>query len=222
MQLIEIENKIKSMVAEDVTNPDIYNQIYKLVYYFFKRRHLVTDYKMAEEVAHLAAEELYLKVYNGGEIYSWIGYINRSYQAYIRLWRSLNGSEIIDVSTDDALRESIVSMCVSDPFSNATVETINLDYIDNLPDIIDKIMKNSKYYEFTKEYTNARLSIMLSLLNGKFTSYNLNESDKMYTNMIYTMMKDKLISELGISDSSSMSSFSLMQLYSMSNADIEE
>ena len=222
MQLIEIENKIKAMVAEDVTNPDIYNQIYKLVYYFFKRRHLITDYKMAEEVSHLAAEELYMKVYNGGEIYSWIGYINRSYQAYIRLWKSLNGSEIIDVSTDEVLKESIVSMCVSDPFSGSTTEIANLDYIDNLPDVIDKIMENSKYYEFTKDYMNARLSIMISLMAGRFIPYNLSESEKMYTNMIYTMMKDKLISELNISDSSSMSSFSLMQLYSMSNTDKEE
>lgn len=221
MRLIDIENQIKSLVEEDVTNPEIYNKIKDLAEYFLRWKHLVSGNEV-EDVAYIIAEELYLKVYNGGTISSWIGYINRFYYAAIRVHRKMNGSEIIDTEDDVELANGIVAMSTSgsDYSSEGYKRILDNMYFESLPDVVDEVMRRSKYQEFTKEYMNSRFSIILSLCSTKFISYNLDKPDEMYTRMLYTLAKDLIIENVKANsgEDETYSNLSLLQLFTLSNA----
>ena len=62
-RLVDIENNIKKLIEEDINNPEIYNQIYDLVYFWLKRNKKMSYDQDAKEVAQLMAEDLYLKAY---------------------------------------------------------------------------------------------------------------------------------------------------------------
>ena len=79
MRLITIENNIKQMIIDDINNPDLYNEIYKLSYYYLMRRKLLSTAEYASEVAHIMAEDLYMKILSGDTIHSWLGYISKYY-----------------------------------------------------------------------------------------------------------------------------------------------
>ena len=71
MRLIDIESEIKELIEIDIEKPIVYQKIYDLVYFYLKRRHLLCTEQDFEDVAHIGATDMYLKVFNGGEIHSW-------------------------------------------------------------------------------------------------------------------------------------------------------
>ena len=72
------------------------------------------------------------------------------------------------------------------------------DYIDNILITVDNVMNNSFYLDYTSDYYNARLTILISILNGKFTPYGrLKESEKIYTHMLYARTAEKIIANIG-------------------------
>lgn len=205
MKLIEIENEIKAMIAEDVNNPKIYDKIYRLVYLYLKRKHLLSYEQDYVEVAHIGATDLYLKAYKGNPVYSWLGYISLAYRAYIRQYRKLYRSEIIDTTGNDELQEAIINM------SSASMrqeerdyeKTLNQIYISNINSTIIEILEYSKYFEYTSRYYNAMLTIIISIIKGRYTPYHQLEGDIAYTHILYIEATDAIISNIGISNKQS-------------------
>lgn len=225
MRLVDIEKQIKVLIEEDVTNPEIYNKIYDLAAYFLRWKKAVPEYDI-DGVASIVAEELYLKVYNGAEIISWIGYLSRFYHAAIRVWRKMNSSELIDATDNYELAQGVIMMSTSGSLTDTESYQKVFDnlYFDSLPLTIDSVMEASRYAEYTKEYMNARLSIVLSLCSNKFISYNLSKSEEMYTRMLYNLAKDRIVENVkdNNADDHFLSSMSLMQLFTLSNANISD
>ena len=224
IRLVDIEKKIKLLIAEDIENPEVYTTIYDLSFRFLRRKSLMNSYSDAEEVAHIMAEELYLKVYRGGTITSWIGYINRSYHAYIRIWKKMNGSELIDTSNDYELEKAIVYMNSSIRTMSEYQEAMDNVYFESIPKAVDYIMSKSKYNEDTLEYMNSKLSILLSLCSNKFISYNQRIEDEMYTRILYVATKDHIAKSINVETSETgelNGGLTMMQLFTLSNVNTD-
>jgi len=188
-----VDDEIKTLIAEDVKNPEVYDKIYELAYYYLKRNRLLNKEDDYVGVATLMAEDLYIMVCNGKEIRSWVAYIRYSYMAYIRQWKKMFCSQIIEVDNDNPLRESIYEMCGYGSSSSTLKDykmMIDNVYLESINRIIDSILVDSRYYEFTSGFLNAQLTLRYSLLAGKFVSLFQNKADEMYTRMIYNYLKD--------------------------------
>lgn len=219
-----MEKRIKVLLEErNIEDPDIYQSIYDLCLEYLVRNKKLQHYSDAEEVAMIMSEELYIKVLKGGSIVSWIGYIFKSYQAFIRIWRRMNSSQIIDVSFNNDLKDAIILMSSS---INNTIEyqkVIDKAYLESIPEIIDNVVKKSRYIINTREYINARLSILLSLLYGRYISYGQCEEDKMYTNILLSIVKARVVESVSIpSNDYETSGLSLLQLYTLENNTMQE
>lgn len=221
MRLVEMENELKELIEKDVNNPEIYNKIYKLSEYYLNWRKLLTNSTEVEEVATIMAEDLYMKVYKGGYIKSWIGYMRLYCKAAIRVWRKMTSSEIIDVSNDLELAESIVTMSTTYPKSFEDEKIIDEIYFDNIPQVIDTIMQRiSRYPKYTKAYMNCKLCILLSINVGRFISYNLDKETRSYARLIYNVILDNILKDFKFNNvKKSDNSLSLLQMYAIENAD---
>jgi hypothetical protein len=228
MKLIEIENKIKSLIAEDINNPDIFTQIQKLSYYWLKRRKIMSWDNEAEDVSYIIAEELYMKILRGEPIYSWIGYISRSYMGFIRKYKKLTGSEIISAKDDAELKSSVVEMSAGGSMNSSNGymygEINDLTYINDVPSLIDGIMeKYSRYYKYTSSYYNQYVSIMLSLINNEPVPFKTDKSEEMYLGVILAKVKYELSKNMKfLADKGDNTEFSLLQMFAMEGADTED
>lgn len=220
MRLIEIENKIKDLIAVDINNPEVYNEIFRLSYLFLMRKRLLSNAEYAEEVAWIMAEDLYMKILSGGQIISWIGYINKYYHGAIRTWRKMCSGEVIDTTGNLDLEEAIIAMSVTDTVNYQNV--LDNMYLESITSVIDYVLSNSRYIEYTKEYTFAKISVLISLLRGYFVEYNLDEDEINYTRLLYNKIKCSIIK--GIKEDSENtidSGLSLLQLYAFSTLELE-
>lgn len=223
MRLIDMENELKALIEKDPKSPEVYNKIYKLSEYYLNWRKLLNNSHDVEEVATIMAEDLYMKIYRGGSIGSWIGYIRLYCKAAIRIWRKMTSSEIIDTSNDICLAESIVLMSTSYPKSFEDDRIIDEMYFDNIPQVIDTIMENiSRYPKYTKAYMNCKLSILLSINAGRFISYNLDKESLSYTRLIYNVILNNILKEFKMNNvKRADNSLTLLQMYAIGNADKE-
>lgn len=202
MRLIDYENRIKEMVKEDKNNPEIYDWLFNLLYIFFKRNKIIRKDSECVEVAQIGATDLYNKIYNGMEFYALLGYINVVYKAYLYEYRKSYCSEIIDATDNKDLSDAIILMSASSSISQRTnyEKILNQEYIDNLENTIDYILDKSKYLKWTKIYYNAKMSIMLSMLYGRFNPYDLDEHNINYVRMLYILTVDTIINNISTSN----------------------
>lgn len=229
MRLVDRERKLKELIEKDINSPEVYKAIFDLAFNFLQHKKATLTSDESEEIAYIIAEELYLKIYNGNPIMSWLGYISRSYHAAIRVWRKMNSSQIIDVSDNSDLEEAIVRMSTSSMASNTTSyqRMYDLSYFDSVPAIIKKVMDSSIYPEYTKSYMNIQLSVVVSIKNGKFCPYNLDEQDINYARMIYNKSKSIISNSVkrlacSMPDTIISGNYTDLQLFTISNAEAGE
>ena len=199
MRLIDIENQLKKLIAVDRTDPKVYYTIRELLYQFLVRKKLLNNIQDYEEVSHIGATNLYLRIVNGDEIRSWIGYINLAYISYINQYKRWYRSELIDTISNPDLADAITIMSASSSLQNSIdLETVvNLVYMEkSIKMTVAEVLSYSKYREYTKEYYDAMLSILLSMLNRKFVVYG-NKLDKTYIHILYEVSREKIIRNIG-------------------------
>lgn len=199
MRLIDIENCLKLQIEEDKSDPKVYSMIYNLLYQFLVRKKLLNSLQDYEEVSHIGATNLYLKIINGDEIHSWIGYINVAYISYINQYKRWYRSELIDTVDNPDLANALTIMSASSSLQNyIDLETIiNIQYMEkSIKNTVNEVLGYSKYREFTREYYDAMLSILLSILSKKFVVYG-SKLDKAYIHILYELAKDKIIRSIG-------------------------
>lgn len=219
-RLVDIENNIKKLISEDINNPEIYNQIYDLVYFWLKRNKKMSYDQDAKEVAQMMAEDLYLKAYNGKPVYSWLGYISISYIAYIKAWRKDSRSEIIDAIERPDVAEKLVEMCVSKDTSNSYNTVLSDVYIDQINNVIDNILEDSRIEVFSSKCLNYKASLQLSLQRGKFVSYRLSEGDINYCSMLYKKLYNKIYEDLTVGIKNYTSNLTPLQLFTLESGGV--
>ena len=218
MRLIEIEDKLKQLIEEDINNPEVFNTINKLIYLHIKRRKLVSCDRDAQEIDILMAEDLYMKILRGEPLYSWLGYISKACIGYIRKYRKMNSSEIIDTTGNYELMESIIQL------SSASYDMSQKDYntviakmsLNNVTEIVEgTIEKVCRYDRFSSQYTNFVISAYISIIKNEACTIFLDESESMQFRIIFAKVKEAIQNSYGDSFSISNQGYSIMQLYTM-------
>lgn len=200
MRLIDIENEVKSLAEGNIENPLLYKRIYDLVYYFLRSKRALNYAQDYEEVAAIGADDLYMKLFKGGHITSWLGYINLSHRTYILTYYKKYRSEIIDTTDNPDLADAITVMSASSALQNNSNfdSVLNLSYIGNcLIKSIDEVLDNSPILNYTPEYYTAKMSILLSILNKSFIMFGSNWHDRNYIHLLYVATKDEITKTIG-------------------------
>lgn len=195
MRLIEMEYKIKEMIANGEEGDELYSLIFYLSKCYLMRHKLLHTEKDSEEVAELMATDLYLERHR---IKSWIGYIRSSRMRFITKWRNGYKIQIIEPKGRTELMENVVQMSCGSTieYEHDRKQVPVPDFIQSIPFIINKALELSRFYPDTPEFLNARVSITLSIIHDRFISVGLNEQDSNYTRMIYRVVLDEISSEL--------------------------
>lgn len=206
MRLVEYEAELKKMIKEDVKNPKVYIAIYELIYRWLLREKHIFDRQKVADIACNMAEDLYMKVYFGGTITSWIGYINKSFSTYLRLWYKDHVKEQMIEIPSFSFELALVEMYASSTlYDDSLAKIVNTEVINSIPRLIEGVLKDSRYFEDTPEYLNARATLLLSLILGEYTSFRQTEADRNYTRVLYRIFLDKLSLELAPSDENTFS-----------------
>ena len=222
-KLSEIESELRDLIEKDINNPEIYNKIKELAFRYMKRSKKMNNNEETDEVATLAAEELYMWILNGHRIYNWICYISRCIPRYIIMYRNMTSSEIIDVDGDPMLEDSIVTMSTSGSEDmnyskyNEISDIICLEYI---PELVNSILERiCRYSQYSSEYLNIYISIIFSLAdNNNFHTLFLSEEIIPYCRLMFNIVKDKLYCELKSlysSNENQYSNYTVLQLIAM-------
>lgn len=221
MRINDLEKKLKEAIEEDINNPDVYNMIFELSKYFLKQNRVLSCTVDLEEVAHLMAEELYMKILRGGEIRAWLGYMNFAYKQAVGTWQKMFGREFIDASNDFDLENAIVSMSVAGGYELTPFQYLyDNSYIEGLIIQIDDLMEASRCVEGTVEYMNTRLSLILSMSHGMFVSYHLDAAQMQYANALLNVLQIMIRDDLKeVGEEKMMTHLSLLQLISLEGLD---
>ena len=122
--------------------------------------------------------------------------------------------EIIDTNGKNGLADTIVRMCSASSIDNQAYNNIFIsDFVKNLPNLVDRCLEASNFYPYTKEWLNAKTSLLLSLANNGYVSYGLDEADSRYCNMLYRALCDEISVELRYEQD--YSSFNILKLFAL-------
>lgn len=221
MRLVEIENQLKKIIEEKgVKDPIVFNKIYELCFEYIRRGHKMNTIDETEDTAMILAETLYMKIYKGEMIHSWLGYINISVIAAIRKYRKMTSSEIWDTANDSNLEESIINMCSSGSMSlneSNYSHIFNEECISKIYVSVEDILDNCcRYYRDTSEWNNIYLFILISLLNGYPVYIFIDEHEIQYARMMLSIVRDKLSQDFKIScDDTRLSGKDLVSLFTL-------
>ena len=225
MRLVDMEKELKCCIEKyGPNNGIVFNKIYELCYEYFRRNKKMNNAVETEETSMILAETLFLKICKGSPIHSWLGYINISAIAAIRKYRKMTSSEIIDISEDPLLEESIISMCSSGLTDTGEADYYNIfdeDFISNIPFLIEEIMdKCCRYYKYTSKWNNLYLFILLNLYNEDGIIYPfIDESEIEYSKLMLSLAKNKLVYNLKLNcENQKLSGRNLIQLFTLSEA----
>jgi len=221
MRINDLEKKLKKLIEEDINDPDVYNMIFELSKYYLKQNKVLSQNIPLEEVAHLMAEDLYMKILRGGEIRAWLGYMNFAYKQAVGTWQKMFGREFIDARDDYDLENAIVSMSVAGGYDVTPFQHLyDNSYIEGLTVQIDKLMEASRCVEGTAEFMNVRLSLILSMSHGMFVSYHLDDAQRQYTSALLNVLQIMIRDDLkDVGDEKIMTHLSLLQLISLEGID---
>lgn len=203
-KLTEIESELKEEIAKDRTSEKVYLLIYELVYRYLMRSKKVHGVVDMEGIATIAAEDLYMKIYNGGEINYWIGYIAKTIICSIKTYRSMVDSQIIDATNDSDLRDGVIRMSTSR--SEEIIEKRSIDYerildsmfCESVPKTIDSILKQiCRYNEYSEEFLKIRTAIVVNIItNGCVDDFMIDKDFYPYYHFVFSVLKDKLKLEM--------------------------
>lgn len=191
MRLTEYEQLIKKQITQDRNNPEIYNNLQKMIYMFLRRKQVGKSPEEVEEVSYTFAGDIYMKILSGDEIEYYLGYLERKHKEYFReYYRMSRFNEPYDPTYDDSKVQEVQD------YRDYENRALNKVYLQNVDRIIDKLLRNSKYKYNSKSYINLKLSLALSLLNDRIVVFHLSKEEEEYlkflTILFYNEIKEIL------------------------------
>lgn len=187
MRLVEQEQMIKRMVREDISNPEIYNCLQKMILMFLKRKKAPGNCQRYEEVSYTMAGDIYMKLLEGETVDYFLGYFDRKYKEYFREYYE---SEKYDIPFDPSLDEymSLGQNFGVQDFHNA----INKLYLEDIERVVDKVMEKCKYVKCSSAYINLKLSLMISILRNELTTFHLDEGQSLYLKFLIVAFYEEI------------------------------
>lgn len=188
MRLVEYEQKIKDLVKEDRSNPEIYKLLQEMIYMFLRRKHIGNNPGDTEEVSYTFAGDLFMKISSGEEIIYYLGYLERKYKEYFKEYCDVTRfNEPYDPSLDD---KKVVNL---DDQLRPFDQTLNRVYLSNIYLIIDKIFDEKCKYRYNSYiFINLKVSLILSLLRDEITPFHLNSEQTEYLKILVVLFYNEL------------------------------
>jgi len=190
MRLTELEEIIGNQIKENRNNPEIYNNLYSLIYRFLLRKKVCRSSSDANEIACDMTSDLYFKITKGFDCDHIFGYLEKIYHNYIsRFYRSLR--EVISLDTSDLTKDIIYNRSFTD-----YEDAINKVYLSDISKVVDHVMENScKYKIGSKSYENLKISLIISMIRGKEFSFHLDNEQEFYLKLIITNFKNHVLED---------------------------
>lgn len=198
MRLVEYEQTIKKLIENDKNDPQIYNNIQQLTYYFLIRKKVCKSIKDIEDISFTVAADLYMKILAGEEFTYIMSYLERIYRDYVRRYYRETG-EVISLDPSIETKETILGKSTMFEYNY----TNNKIYLKNIGSIIDSVMKRScKYKRDSVAYLNLKSSVALSLIRGTSCAFHLDPEQEYYLKIVLSNFYNKVKEDgLGINDS---------------------
>lgn len=220
--LIKKEKAIKELQYNDPTNPELFTELLNFCEHFMRWKKWQFPQHFLEEIATDLAEQMFFRIQTKGPIDNLNGYVQACRKYCFRVYYQTYRTDITVVENSEEERRLLSSICDMTDGTDMFKQINCVNIIESIPNIINEILEHSKYFPDTKEYLNAKLSLCLSLSSNHFISYNQDEREKMYTNMLYRKLYDRLKKELESITEYYLGDLSLLQLYTLSLDDYNE
>ena len=193
----EIEKRLTQLQAEDRTNPEIYELLVTLISNMLKSQNWLLSPIDFDNVAHDVAADLFMKVYNGTytvEYWRAIAYKMIKF-TYVKKQRKLAMTETFDTGGDPIKKEQLYKTCASCINDNGRAVAIaeNKAFLKTIPQVIENIMKASKFNSNSAEYLSLYTSVVLSLLHNEDKYFHLREDLKPYVHILSQQVKEYIL-----------------------------
>lgn len=199
--IFALEAKVKQAYAENKASEQMYLTIKELATAILIVKKMSYDYTEIEEMSHIMATELYVKLnYENYEVHCWTKYIrlrlNKIRENY------LNETRRVELSIDDIVDATRFrdSMFGSSMYAQSSINEFELiDFTEKLSGLVLYIFdKYVRYRSDTEEYEFVKLSFMFTIEDrikhnrGRIVLINLDNSYESYIRFIVNLVYKKL------------------------------
>ncbi len=201
MKLAELEKNVVRKIEKDINDPEVFNALRDLIYYWLLRAKKLRKTADAHNVATEMAGDLYMKALGGQVIDYWLPYIRASYGHYLKNYKEYNYKQYFNLTGDP---EAVVSMAELfngslslSNFSAATFsEVSDIDFICSLPKFIDSLIEDSCRYTKSSHVLNLKISLLLGLVRSSDPVFRIPTGDSNYIKFLKNEFRSRLISTL--------------------------
>lgn len=189
MILKDEEVQIKDKVKINRENPEIYQQLQKMIFIFLRRVKAPGSLQDLEEVSYTMAGDIFLKIVQGEDINHFLGYFEHYYKGY---FRSYYDSEKYG-TLQDPLNSHIMTNISS---TSEYRKVLNKQYLTEIEKVIDTVMNESCKYRYdSKAYLNLKISLVLSLIKGVNVNFHLDPEQLSYLKLMRAAVQESIRKE---------------------------
>lgn len=195
----QCEEELRSIIANDRNDERIYQLLHDITFnYLYNVLKPGTSLYDYDVISWDLAADIYLRIRKGTDIQYFTNYIARTLNIYyLKQYEHDNWSVIIDTSKDYDLERNIQTGCVGIRDSEySDIENILTGvYLGQFENVLNSVMRDTKFNYNSKERLNIQISILLTLLRNKPVYFHLDDSLKPYINLIIMQIKNKVVLE---------------------------
>lgn len=188
MKLYEYEQRIKSRIEEDPQDPQIYEDLQKMIYMFLRRKGAGVDEKTVEDVSFTMAGDLWMRILEGERFTYYLGYLDKIYHDYFK-------ECYIDKRYNEPYDPSYNMKVIGGEINNLKryQEVIDKVYLEQIESVISNFFEfGCKYKKGTRAWINLKLSLTLSLYRKTIVNYHLTTDQFAYLKMLLVKFHEKV------------------------------
>ncbi|AMM44937.1 hypothetical protein SP15_139 [Bacillus phage SP-15] len=184
----ELEAKVKAIYNKDPDNPDpdLYLAIRNLAEKILVVKHIAGNREEVESISHNLAADLYMSIASGKlRVSSWTKYVWLRLYKYRELYLKEKGKQFFKAK-DWAQVDTLKNLhSGSKHYFNSMADIEYEDLIDRIPQVFkEKYEEFSRYTPQHCDYENILLSVVLTIVRGDLTLYNVPSHSSGYVRMM--------------------------------------
>lgn len=144
-----------------------------------------------QSFAILLGEETYLRVLKNKPIYNIMGYTRKSLPGIWELWGRYHNTYYNEARRAEKCEyiPGLLSRCTSSESYSAIDDLCTIELLESLFADVNKFVTYNNQWTSKVGRLNAHLTLVLSLRNGAYTPYHLNERDSALCRLLYNRFK---------------------------------
>lgn len=181
MRLVEYEQSVKELIKSDRTDPEIYNLLQGMALMFLQRKKACNTAKDAEDISFMLAGDIFMRVIEGEDFNYFLGLLEKIYRSYVTLYYVDNKTEYLTFDASVDTQRTVYGHSTTYEYACCA----NKMYLEEISSVVTKVMESScKYRKGTPVYLNLQLSLMLSVLRGRLTTFHLQPEHEYYLKLL--------------------------------------